>query len=55
MRALGGLIFGLVAGVVVGLLLGRSETGRVVLARTDLTLQGFADGVIEGFRRPGRS
>lgn len=55
MRALGGLIFGLVAGVVVVLLLGRSEAGRVILARTDHSLQGFVDGVIEGYRQPGRS
>lgn len=55
MRALGGLIFGLVAGVVVVLLLGRSEAGRVILARTDHSLQDFVDGVIEGYRQPGRS
>ncbi|AVG24079.1 hypothetical protein C3B54_111114 [Pontimonas salivibrio] len=55
MRALGGFIFGVVAGVVLVLLAGRSEAGRVALARTDHSLQGFVDGVIEGFRQPGRS
>lgn len=55
MRALGGLIFGVVAGVVLVLLAGRSERGRVILARTDHSVQSFVDGVIEGFRQPGRS
>ena len=54
MKSLGGLIFGLVAGVLLVLLAGRSAQGREVIARTDQTLQGFIDGIVEGFREPGK-
>ena len=54
MKSLGGVIFGLVAGVLMVLLAGRSAQGREVIARTDQTLQGFIDGIVEGFREPGK-
>lgn len=54
MKSFGGLIFGLIAGVLLVLLAGRSAQGREVIARTDQTLQGFIDGIVEGFREPGK-
>lgn len=54
MKALGGFLFGLLAGALMVLLANRTPQGREVVARTDQSLQGFIDGVVEGFREPGR-
>ena len=54
MKTFGGLIVGLIVGIVAVLLAGRSSAGRALVARSDQTLQGFIDGVVEGFREPGR-
>jgi hypothetical protein len=54
MRRFGALIIGLVLGVVTVLVANRSEQGRSVVARVDQSLQGFLDGVLEGYREQSR-
>ena len=54
MRAFGALVFGLLMGAIAVLLAGRSDPGRRVVDRANHTLQGFVDGVVEGFRGSGR-
>ena len=54
MRRFGTLIIGLVLGIVAVLVANRSEQGRSVVARVDQSLQGFLDGVLEGYREQSR-
>lgn len=54
MRAFGALIFGLLMGALAVLLAGRSDQGLSVVNRANQTLQGFVDGIVEGFRGSGR-
>ncbi len=54
MKAFGGLIIGIAVGMVAVLLASRHPEGRRLVSRTDQTLQGFIDGIAEGFREPGR-
>lgn len=54
MRRLGAFIVGLVLGAVAILVANRSAQGRTVVARADQSLQGFLDGVLEGYREQSR-
>ena len=54
MRRLGCLFIGLVLGAIAVLVANRSEQGRSVVARVDQSLQGFLDGVLEGYREQSR-
>jgi hypothetical protein len=54
MRQLGAFIVGLVLGAVAILVANRSDQGRTVVARADQSLQGFLDGVLEGYREKSR-
>jgi hypothetical protein len=54
LKQLRALIFGVLVGAVAVLVANRSEKGRTVVARADQSLQGFLDGVLEGYREQSR-
>jgi hypothetical protein len=54
LKQLRALIFGVLVGAVAVLVANRSEQGRTVVARADQSLQGFLDGVLEGYREQSR-
>jgi hypothetical protein len=54
MKRFGTLLVGLVLGAIAVLVANRSEQGRSVVARVDQSLQGFLDGVLEGYREQSR-
>jgi len=54
LKQLRALIFGVLVGTVAVLVANRSEKGRTVVARADQSLQGFLDGVLEGYREQSR-
>lgn len=54
MKQWGALLIGAVLGAIAVLVANRSDQGRSVVARVDQSLQGFLDGVLEGYREQSR-
>lgn len=54
MKGTGAFIVGIVTGIIGWIVLGQSERGREVRARTEQTLESLLDGILEGLGQTKR-